>query len=36
MEDKGLIEDSGLQIAICDDDKGDRERVYALVQNSFI
>jgi DNA-binding LytR/AlgR family response regulator len=32
MEYKDMIEDSGLRIAICDDDKTDRDKVNALVQ----
>lgn len=32
MDNKDLIGDSGLRIAICDDDKSDREKVNALLQ----
>ena len=32
MDSKGLMEESVLRIAVCDDDKSDRERVSSLVQ----
>ncbi len=33
MENKDFIEDSELRIAICDDDKSDREKVHVLLQD---
>ena len=33
MANKGFIEDSELRIAICDDDKSDREKVHVLLQD---
>ena len=33
MENKDLIEDSELRIAICDDDKSDREKVHVLLHD---
>ena len=30
MENKDFIEDSELRIAICDDDKSDREKVHGF------
>ena len=33
MENKNFIENSELRIAICDDDKSDREKVHILLQD---
>ena len=33
MENKDFIENSELRIAICDDDKSDREKVHILLQD---
>lgn len=33
MENNGFIENSELRIAICDDDKSDREKVHVLLQD---